>query len=362
MFRDIFLNFTILVSSIFLISQLYIYMSKFKFNKLTVKISFGIAGGLVAILLMNNAVRVSEQIIFDFRHLTILVVATFGGFSASLITGIIIFTYRLFYLGITMDSIVVSTNMLIVAIGCGLITKLNIKRTIKWIYMNIISFIMISISFYTRVPNRESALNTIVIFWISSIIVGSIVYNITSYIILSEKLFRKFKYQSEYDFLTGLRNARTFNSVIENIEDAEDIIEKEYKKISVLFIDIDFFKKINDTYGHDCGDKVLKESAKIFVEIFENSEMIFRVGGEEFITILRDCGNKKAIEIAEKVRYAYEKHKFIINNSLRLQATISIGVATFPETIDNIKSLVRQADKALYKAKENGRNRVEKIK
>lgn len=356
MVRNIFFNFTTLISFIYLISQLCLYMRKLKFCKLDMRVCYGIAGGLIAILLMITSIRVSDRIIFDFRHLTILVVATFGGLFSSLITGSIIFIFRLFYFGVTMDSIIVASNMLIISFLCGITSKLKIKRWMKWIYMNIIALVMISISFYTRIPNKSVALNTIFIFLVSSIVVGWIVYFVTSYIFLSEKLFRKYKYDSEYDFLTGLKNTRTFNNTIENIE---EVIEKNCKNLSIIFIDIDFFKMINDTYGHEAGDKVLKEFGEIFKTLFRNSDMTFRIGGEEFVAILPGCMNKKAMFIAEKVRSTFENHTFHINDNKEIKLTVSIGVASFPETTDNIKSLIRQADRALYRAKENGRNRVE---
>lgn len=355
MFMNIFFNFTTLISFIYLISQFFIFMSKFKLKNINIEVCYGVAGGLLAILLMTTSIRVADQIIFDFRHLTILVVAILGGFSSSLITGIIIFVFRLFYLGVTIDSFVISSNMLIIAIGCGVISTLKIKRWIKWIYMNIISLVIISMLFYTCMPNKESAINTIIVFGVSSIIVGYIVYYITGYIIASEKLYRKFKHEAEYDFLTGLRNVRNFNLII------DEIVSSNYKKLSILFIDIDFFKKVNDDYGHDVGDEVLKESGKIFCNLLRNTDMIFRVGGEEFVALLPNCGSKKAVEVAERVRSNYKKHEFSISNDHKIKVTISIGIASFPETTDDIKALVRKADKALYKAKENGRNRIEII-
>jgi diguanylate cyclase len=331
-------------------------MKKFKFRNLNVKVCYGIAGGLVAILLMCISVKISDKIIFDFRHLTILVVAIFGGFCSALITGGIIFIFRLFYLGVSIDSIVAASNIFIIAIGCGLISKLEIRRWVKWSYMNIVAFIMISISFFTLIQDKDIALNTILIFYISSIIVGTIVYFVTSNILLNDKLYRKYKHEAEYDFLTGLKNIMTFNYTIENIE---DILDVSCKNVSVLFIDIDFFKKINDTFGHEIGDKVLEEFGKTLNDLFKTSDMIFRVGGEEFVVILPNCKHKKAMEIAERVRTVYENHTLSFEDDIQVKFTVSIGVASFPETIDSLKSLVSKADRALYKAKENGRNRVE---
>jgi diguanylate cyclase (GGDEF) domain len=333
-------------------------MSKYELKKININVWYGIGGGLLAILLMSMSIRISDSIIFDFRHITILVVATFGGLSSALITGSIIFIFRLFYLGLTLNSILIAFNMLIVSIGCGIMSKLKLNRWIKWTYMNIFASLMISISFWARIPDKKVAENTILIFCISSIIVGSIVYFVTSYILLSEKLFRKYKHEAKYDFLTGLKNIRAFNYSVENIE---ELLEDNCKNVSIFFIDIDFFKVINDTYGHEAGDIVLKEFGKVLKDLFRLSDMIFRVGGEEFVVILPNCKDNIAIEIAERIRSIFAQHTFCIKDNIKIKLAVSIGIASSPITTDNdnIKSLVTKADSALYKAKENGRNRVE---
>ena len=129
------------------------------------------------------------------------------------------------------------------------------------------------------------------------------------------------------------------------------------KKCCILLIDIDYFKKINDTYGHPVGDIVLKKISRIMKAEVESIDIFARFGGEEFSVILVDSTLESAIETAERIREVVEKTIIEIED-IKLGITISIGVA---ERIYNedVLSVLSRADKALYKAKGNGRNRVE---
>ena len=125
--------------------------------------------------------------------------------------------------------------------------------------------------------------------------------------------------------------------------------------VSLLMLDIDYFKKINDTYGHSTGDEVLKELSKLISDSCKYADCISRVGGEEFCVILRDHNTSMALETAEQIRGSVEKNRFTPH---RIKMTISIGVAVFPETVNSLENLIEEADKALYFSKRNGRNKV----
>ena len=118
--------------------------------------------------------------------------------------------------------------------------------------------------------------------------------------------------------------------------------------------DIDFFKKINDKYGHDAGDRVLQEYSLLIQNSLRDSDTLCRIGGEEFIIILPQTEKKDAQKLAEKLRKLVEKTK------LTVSLTISLGVSEYIPGED-IDSLIKRADKALYRAKNGGRNRVEAI-
>ena len=124
---------------------------------------------------------------------------------------------------------------------------------------------------------------------------------------------------------------------------------------SILMLDIDFFKKINDTYGHDAGDDVLKNLASTLEETVRKSDIVARYGGEEFIIFLPKTSPKEAYMAAEHVREALENMETIVGGK-NIPITVSIGVSdcqTF-----NLNMLIKQADEALYASKENGRNRT----
>mgnify|MGYP000825683213 CR=1 FL=1 len=140
---------------------------------------------------------------------------------------------------------------------------------------------------------------------------------------------------------------------------------KRYKsELSLAVIDIDLFKSFNDTYGHSCGDYVLKELAYLLVQNFRQTDLIFRYGGEEFAMLLPFTKLEEAKMVAERLRKAVENKKIdsskinTENSEKNISVTISLGVAEYSKE-NSEETLLQNADKALYKAKENGRNRVE---
>ena len=144
-----------------------------------------------------------------------------------------------------------------------------------------------------------------------------------------------------------------------------EALDAEFKRakalhtdFSILFFDLDHFKKVNDTYGHDAGDYVLKEFASIIRTGHLRPKDIFaRYGGEEFCVLLANTGAKAAFEQAEKMRAAVESHAFIYEGK-RLPITTSMGVAELASGIESAQTLLKAADKALYAAKQSGRNKV----
>lgn len=166
---------------------------------------------------------------------------------------------------------------------------------------------------------------------------------------------------SETDELTGLYNRRFMEKFLQ--EEWERHI-RSTKPLSLLYIDIDFFKQYNDTYGHHKGDEVLAESAIIVKKHARRTvDKAARFGGEEFAIILPETNHDEAVMIAEKLRHDVE-HKKIEHRASKIAnvLTVSIGVATmFPTHSEPVTKLKIEADIALYKAKKLGRNRVEKM-
>lgn len=157
------------------------------------------------------------------------------------------------------------------------------------------------------------------------------------------------------DDLTKLYNLRYFGRAL----DVELSRCKRYKlSLSLIFIDIDYFKRVNDQHGHLAGSQVLIEMAKIIRDSFRVIDVVARYGGDEFVVILPETHMKRAHQVAERVRQAVRKYAFLKNKGLNLKITASFGVAGCPEHTDNKTELIHLADQAMYQAKVLGRNRT----
>ena len=162
--------------------------------------------------------------------------------------------------------------------------------------------------------------------------------------------------QIDRDSMTDLYNRRYFYTVA---NDMINLSHREKKSLSVIMIDIDFFKKINDTYGHAVGDIVIKKFAEIMIEHTRKSDIVARMGGEEFVILLPNTDLEGARKISLILREAVEKEVIKINDTISVSFTISIGVTVVAQNELEIDDALNRADKALYHAKKSGRNRVE---
>ena len=159
--------------------------------------------------------------------------------------------------------------------------------------------------------------------------------------------------ESGSDPLTNVLNRRFLPSVI-----GREILiaTREHSAFSVLLLDIDHFKAINDQYGHSGGDQVLRQFAEVVHQSCRSSDFVFRYGGEEFLVVLVDTARDAALAVAEKLGAEIRRHAFSIPEAAALRITTSIGVATFDGHPD-YAYLIDRADKALYQAKQGGRDR-----
>ena len=166
----------------------------------------------------------------------------------------------------------------------------------------------------------------------------------------------KLKEQANRDYLTNLYNRRYFSEIAENIIKT---VKREKKELSVIMLDIDKFKDINDTYGHATGDIVIKSLANLLKENTRESDVVSRFGGEEFAILLPFTNKDGAFKIAEELRSIVEDQNIQISSDKHIKYTVSIGVDCLNCKIDStISESLGRADKALYKAKNEGRNQV----
>ena len=180
---------------------------------------------------------------------------------------------------------------------------------------------------------------------------GAIIHDITA----TKNLERQLEAMASKDGLTGLYNRATFDTrIVEELSRAG-----RYKHpISIMFLDIDYFKKVNDNYGHAAGDACLIEFAALMRKMTRNVDVVARYGGEEFVIILPHTDSKSANILAERLREAAEQMSTVYKNE-HISWTISIGLASLEQNWNvSIESWLERADGALYKAKESGRNRV----
>ncbi len=175
-------------------------------------------------------------------------------------------------------------------------------------------------------------------------------FEITEPVLQTKTLMDQLSEKSLRDPMTSLYNRRFFDEYIET-----NITESSH--LSLMMIDIDLFKNVNDTYGHDVGDRVIKEVAQLFKRVLKGSDLAVRFGGEEFVVITFNTDSTIAIKIANEIREEFAK--IIFTTSIeKFSKTLSIGIANFPEdSIDSVEVL-KYADIALYHAKNTGRNRV----
>jgi diguanylate cyclase (GGDEF)-like protein/PAS domain S-box-containing protein len=168
------------------------------------------------------------------------------------------------------------------------------------------------------------------------------------------RLMNLLQRQATKDPLTGLPNRREFLEVVHNIL-------KSTKELSVFMLDIDFFKKVNDTYGHDAGDEVLHVLAKVGAASVRKLDIFARWGGEEFVAALPGADLEEARMVAEKLRAKIEAHDFTHQwrGGRPIPFTVSIGTTERAADEHDVDAILKRADQALYKAKQTGRNRVE---
>ena len=168
-------------------------------------------------------------------------------------------------------------------------------------------------------------------------------------------LREKLRSQAMRDPLTGLYNRRHFNEFLSRrVAEAT----RTGRPFGLLMIDLDHFKSINDTFGHDAGDEVLRSTAQLLQQSARADEAVFRLGGEEFVLALNDGDDMDLLGCGERLRRELEAHQRLWNNAPLPNVTASLGLACFPHDGRDEHTLMLKADAALYTAKRTGRNRV----
>lgn len=356
MFKSLIVNASILISMLFITDIVVMNREKLTLNN---RYFLGLMGGVLGMILMFFTVAIENTpIMLDFRHMALLIIIFSVGTLPSLITAAIIGVFRILYFGMSFAGAVALINIVLLFIGANIIRRIRMKSFSKWIVMNLFASLIHSVTFYLVLKRIHNYQFIILEYIFISLMLGVIVYFVLDYIKTTDALIYKLKEDAIKDFLTGLNNVRSFDISLNRIQ-----VEAQAQKynVSLITLDIDFFKNVNDNYGHLAGDAVLKQIANILQCMTRAKDIAARTGGEEFSIILPYCSHDAALLTAERIRKHVEHTSFILPEGIKIHLTVSLGVATFPQTENDFNKIIKQADECLYLSKKCGRNQVSSV-
>lgn len=352
MLKDLVANAAIVMSFLLLAGEIFRDNRLKPIADLRIKTIAGLLAGFFGIVLMFYSVTITRDVLIDLRQFALIAVAIHAGMYSAVIAGFIMSLFRMFFFGINETSVYGAILIMLIAMICGIIAETRLYEHIKWLLMIISSVFIFSIFILITVGEEDLQFRALLHLWIISAVVGYLVKKLLQHIVLSNNLYHKYKTESTVDYLTGLGNVRTFD---EQLNDLMERAKTGQEHFSLLALDIDHFKSINDVHGHTTGDEVLRELAKILKAAAHNTDCVFRVGGDEFGILLPGFSSKEAFDYAEHIREAVSKHRFWLR---KLKVTLSIGSATIGENGIIPENILEEADNALYYAKRSGRNKV----
>ncbi len=311
------------------------------------RVLLGVQSGLVALILLANALHL-EGVLIDLRAIPISLAVLFGGWVSGVVAGSLFLIGRFFmitdgefvgfYLAVlTMVALVLPTSLLRF--------KLDNTRNTLLIFTTI-SVAVFGSALYYALPLE--LFYPILLVYIVMAYVGAC----AAYRLLHElrRHFENVQHQQQLartDALTGIANRRLLNEAMANLT-------VEAEEYALILVDIDHFKRVNDTYGHDVGDDVLRELGMLLVAESREDHLVGRFGGEEFLIIMPNAQKDEVTRLAESIREKVSTFPFETSAGT-LHITVSLG-ACHSNDIE-VDSVLKHADEALYHAKESGRNR-----
>lgn len=321
-------------------------------NNINEKIFSGVMSGLMAVLLSLYSVETNFDIYIGLGVISLIICLIYSG-SSSFLIGYLMFGIWSYALNFIEPAFPLFTYILagIVLIITNSLVK-NCKLYVKGTLFIIIYTIISSLTVYIISNDINFVLKFTFLYLIFATMSVFINMTVISYMQNYVKMFNQMEIQATHDALTGLRNRAQFNDVMNRLDPK--------KKVSLLIIDVDKFKFVNDTYGHKVGDMVLINVAHTMESIISVKRSLARIGGEEFAVILHDHSLEEAINIAEELRKSVEA--IVIKNeelNQTINVTVSIGIASHPKQTKSIDDLYELADERLYISKKLGRNQVQ---
>lgn len=325
---------------------------------LSTDICVGLLFAAAGFVSMSDPITFAPGIFYDGRVPVLALAYTFSGLPGAIITTAVIGGYRLWLGGAgamsgTIGILIVAAAGILVGRIPNRFFKLRLSKAASLGLASSLSTISI-----VALPHAALAmLSWKVLLSVNAMnIVGVLIlHDFLSHERKSLRLFRTLERDAAVDPLTKLANRRSFDAKAANVLAPAQNPDGNY---SVIMIDIDHFKSVNDTYGHDTGDGVLADVASIVSDCVRKSDVVARFGGEEIAVLLPGVDHTRAVIVAEKIRRRIEAHEFAGTNP-NMRVTVSLGAAGANISTTGVEHALKAADAALYIAKRNGRNRVE---
>lgn len=348
MFLDLLTNACIAFTGLYLISKV-INNSMTQLH--LKKIIIGVLSGILGIFLIEKGFTYQEFIRIDFRYLALVVLGFYRLKSPLFVAAAIISVFRFSY-GVNFQSIVACCAIFMIAIGFLVIYNLQFlkgKILLTGTCLNVWAISVAALTIFVNSGFQKESLIIVFMVAVISASVGVLMIILNLDVHIMNRRISEYKRSSETDHLTGLMNKRAWEEALERIEGYD-------RRYNVLILDIDHFKRINDTYGHVNGDEILRQFSDLIVRETRDHDLKARIGGEEFGILIPDLNSTSVLLVAERIRKSVSEHKFQLNTRLTIQVSVSIGIAN--GNASGIDAMVLQADQSLYVAKRSGRNRI----
>ncbi|UTT43674.1 GGDEF domain-containing protein [Exiguobacterium aurantiacum] len=328
-----------------------------------VTISFLLAG--LSIVITLHGVLWNAQADFQYGFVPIIMSALYFGLTGVRITYVASILVLPFILTETLLLIAFLDYTLAASVAVAFMWfRERIKpardiRIVNAISLGFISlFSLLNVSNYNQAETYVMTLFAFITIGYSAGFLLHIVYGGIHKIQRSERLISKYKEAAFTDALTGLGNRRRFEEEMKRVD--EEVFNGT-QDVALLFLDIDHFKSINDTYGHDAGDVILVELGNRLTQTARTDDMVCRNGGEEFSVLLADCTLSQGFVIGKRYLRQIAEAPFLLPDGSLIDVTVSIGIASTSESkIATSSQLIKKADVGLYVAKRSGRNRLGK--
>lgn len=314
----------------------------------------GFMAGLAGFILMQSSVRFSDSIMVDSRHVVIVISGIFGGPIAPIISGLIIGLSRMFIdEAFTTTGLLAGLNIIVMGTVIGAFSfkfPMTFKNAHRYFYFSTAQTALLIA--YLISQSTENYLQIFYFILYSAFSFFTVLFILIE---LSEhfKKIRHTELLSETDYLTGVYNNRKFHQL------THSYITESTKPFSMISIDIDHFKKVNDLYGHPAGDEILKELGQRLKHLVSSKDgYVTRNGGEQFAVLIPNSPPAIGLDLGERIRSSVARSPFKLSGNQETSITVSVGVSSYPDNGSTIQELYSAADTAMYEAKATGRNRV----